>query len=127
MYLTYAEYVEMGGTLQNTAFSVAERKAEYMINSQSGGRTGERIKLLEAVPQEVKDCVFDIVSLSEAYTSGGRQIASESQSQGGTSESYSYVTKSAEEIQSEKQSIIEMYLSGVMYKGVSLLYRGACV
>lgn len=127
MYLTYTEYIEMGGTLDNAAFSSAERKADCMINAQCGGRTGERISKLEEIPQAVKDCVYELITLSSAYSSGDKQIASESQSQGGASESYSYVTKKAEEIQTEQRNIIEAYLNSVFYKGVSLLYRGACV
>ena len=40
MYLSYTEYVAMGGTLDGSAFSAAERRAEYLINAQAGGQTG---------------------------------------------------------------------------------------
>ena len=42
MYLSYNEYLQMGGTLDSTAFPAAERKAERCINSQAGGKAGEK-------------------------------------------------------------------------------------
>lgn len=125
MYLEYDKYTEMGGTLDKAAFTAAERRACYLVNSQANGRTGERISKLTELPQAVQDCIIELIELSAAF--GGKQITSESQSQGGASESYSYAVKTDDEISAEQQSIIETYLNGVMYEGVSVLYRGACV
>lgn len=124
-YLTYEEYTKIGGTLDDTAFATAERKARYLINSQAGGRTGERIGKLTELPQAVKDCTFDLISLMSAYSADEKQIASESQSQGGSSESYAYETKTDEEVSQTCTEIIEQYLygGGLGY----LLYRGACI
>ena len=124
MYLTYEEYKQMGGTLDDTAFSNAERRAEYLIHSQAGGQTGERIAKLEELPQALKDCTFDLIEYGSPYFNG-KQIASESQSQGGTSESYSYVTKTSREIYAESEQIIAVALTGSGYEW--LLYRGACL
>lgn len=125
MYLEYDKYKEMGGTLDKTAFNAAERRARYLINSQANGRTGKRIIKLTELPQAVTDCIFELIELSAAF--GGKQISGESQSQGGASESYSYAVKTDDEINTERQEIIETYLNGVMYEGASVLYRGACV
>lgn len=124
MYLTYPEYLQMGGTLDNAAFLIAERKAEYLINAQAGGQTGARLVELTVLPQPVKACVFDLITLSANYD-GERQIASESQSQGGASESIAYVTKTDAEIQAECESVIynTFFGGGIGY----LLYRGACM
>lgn len=120
MYLTYNEYIEMGGTLENAAFNLSERKAEYLINGRAGGRTGERIRKLEEVPQAVKDCVFELIAISP---SEDKQISSESQSQGGISESVSYVTKTDKEIKKQQLDTINDFLDG---GGCAwLLYRGA--
>lgn len=122
MYLTYTYYTEMGGTLDSSAFSIAERKARYLINAQAGGMTGERIKALAELPEAVKDCTFDLVGVISANTSSEKQISSESQSQGGKSESYSYEIKSDEDIAKECRKIIEDYFYG---GGIGdLLYRG---
>ena len=123
MYLTYDEYIAMGGTLESTAFTAAARKAEYYINSQSAGRTGQRLSVLVCVPQAVKDCVFALIQLDDEVSKS--QIASESQSQGGVSESCSYVTKTEDELSAERQDIINSCFYG---GGIgNLLYRGACI
>ena len=123
MYLDYQTYKNMGGTLDNSAFSTAERKAEYRVNSQAGGKTGERLSEFETLPQAVKDCVFELVNYLTEY--GGKMVASESQSLGGQSESVSYVTVSAQEAQEAALYIIYMYLYPVKLNGVSVLYGGA--
>lgn len=120
MYLTYDEYRGMGGILEETAFISLERKAAYFINSQSGGKTGERIGKLTELPQAVKDCTFDLVEYLDKNKNGN--IASESQSLGGRSQSVSYKTKSYDETESEKTEIVERYFYG---GGLgNLLYRG---
>ena len=123
MYLNYQTYQNMGGTLDNSAFTTAERKAEYLVNSQAGGKTGERLSEFETLPQAVKDCVFVLVNHLTEY--GGKMVASESQSLGGQSESVSYVTVSAQEAQEALLDIIYTYLYPVKLNGVSVLYGGA--
>ena len=123
MYLDYQTYKNMGGTLDNSAFTTAERKAEYLVNSQAGGKTGERLSEFSTLPQAVKDCVFGLVNHLTEY--GGKMVASESQSLGGQSESVSYVTVSAQEAQEAALDIIYMYLYPLKLNGVSVLYGGA--
>lgn len=123
MYLDYQTYKNMGGTLDNSAFTTAERKAEYLVNSQAGGKTGERLSEFATLPQAVKDCVFELVNHLTEY--GGKMVASESQSLGGQSESVSYVTVSAQEAQEAVLDIIYRYLYPVKLNGVSVLYGGA--
>ena len=123
MYLDYQTYKNMGGTLDNSAFTTAERKAEYLVNSQAGGKTGERLSEFSTLPQAVKDCVFELVNHLTEY--GGKMVASESQSLGGQSESVSYVTVSAQEAQEAELDIIYMYLYPLKLNGVSVLYGGA--
>ena len=122
MYLDYQTYLDMGGTLDNSAFTTAERKAEYLVNSQAGGKTGERLSEFATLPQAVKDCVFELVNHLTEY--GGKMVASESQSLGGQSESVSYVTVSAQEAQEAVLDIIYRYLYPVKLNGVSVLYGG---
>ena len=123
MYLDYQTYKNMGGTLDNSAFTTAERKAEYLVNSQAGGKTGEKLSEFATLPQAVKDCVFELVNHLTEY--GGKMVASESQSLGGQSESVSYATVSAQEAQEAALDIIYMYLYPVKFNGVSVLYGGA--
>lgn len=125
MYLDYTEYESRGGALEQSAFVVLCKRAESKINACAGGRTGQRIKELQDVPEAVKDCVFLLIDLLSTYDSTKKQITSESQSQGGQSESYSYVQKSAAEIESDIKIIIDdsFYGNGIGY----LLYRGSCI
>lgn len=125
MYLEYDEYVNMRGTLEQSAFIPLERKARYLINSQAGGQTGERIGRLTELPQVVKDCMYELISFLSVNAAEEKQISSESQSQGGASESYSYVTRTDEEIARQCSDIIEQCFYGGGIGG--LLYRGACV
>ncbi len=121
-YLTFNEYVEMGGVLDETAFTPLARKAEYHINAQASGMTGVRIKRLAEIPECVKECVYELVFFFSANKTNERQIASESQSQGGTNESVSYVQKTEEDINMQLENIICNFLFG---GGMGhLLYRG---
>lgn len=127
MYLNYQTYKDMGGTLDNSAFTALDRKAEYLINAQAGGKTGERIGKLTELPQAVIDCTFDLITHLSANSFDGSIVASESQSLGGQSESYSYSVLSKEQADSEAEDIIFTYLYPVKIDGVSILHRGACV
>ena len=127
MYLNYQTYKNMGGTLDNSAFIGIDRKAEYLINSQAGGKTGDRIGKLTELPQAVIDCTYDLIQHLSANAFDGSAVASESQSLGGQSESYSYSLLSKEQADSETENIIFTYLYQVKIDGVSILHRGACV
>ena len=125
MYLSYADYESMGGTLDEAAFNSFERKARYLINSQAGGRCGDRISQLAELPECVKDCVYELVAFFDINNAVDKQISSESQSQGGTSESISYVAKTDAELTAQAEGIIKDYFygGGCGY----LLYKGACL
>lgn len=125
MLLEYTDYRTMGGTLEESAFNIWEKRAEYLVRSQAGGQTGERIDKLTELPEAVKYCIFDLISFLSVNSADDRQISSESQNQGGVSESYSYVTKTDDDISKKCTGIIEQYLygSGLSY----LLYKGACL
>ncbi len=125
MYLEYADYVEMGGILDEDVYNSLEKKARYLINSQASGRCGDRIAELSVLPECIKECVFELVSFLAVNNSTDKQIASESQSQGGASESLSYITKTDAEIEQQEESIIHDYLYGGGYG--HLLYKGACL
>lgn len=125
MWLEYAEYVAMGGTLEDTAFVPLERKARYLINAQASGRCGARITELSALPECIKECVFELVSFISANDVTEKQIASESQSQGGANESLSYVTRTDAEIERQAENIIHDFFYGGGYG--HLLYKGASI
>ena len=125
MYLSYADYESMGGALDEAAFNSLERKVRYLINSQAGGRCGDRISQLAELPECVRDCVYELISFMYANNASDKQISSESQSQGGTSESVSYATKTDTELVAQAEGIIKDYFYGGGYG--HLLYKGACL
>ncbi len=119
MYLDYQTYQTMGGDLDNSAFTKYNRKAEYLIKSQAGGKTGLRIGQLSELPQAVIDCTFDLIAhLSETPAC----VASESQSLGGQSESKSYLSRN--DLDEETLEIIHIYLYPIKLDGYSILYKG---
>lgn len=133
MYLTYAEYVAMGGTLDNTTFDDLEFQAEAEINWY----TFNRLKNDTTFPAELKRLMKYLINLF--YMKGNAlNSSSNGDTQGATSNiasqsndgvSISYNVLSASEIAAScKQEIgdaIKKYLQGVMNEaGHELLYRG---
>lgn len=127
MYLTYNEYCGMGGLLTETAFLPLCRQAEYIVNAQANGRTGERLKAFEEMPQAVKDCIFELVTHMAANSFDGSAIQSESHTLGSQSESVTYSRMTQEESKKELNMIIYNFLYSVKINGASILYAGASV
>ena len=119
-YLTYTEYKEIGGTLEETAFIRNIDRACGIIDNA----THNRIECMAEVPQKAKALCRDLVEyLVENNTV--KIVASKSQSAGGVSESESYATKTADDIYGDIQSIIYDYLGNETDdNGTPLLYRG---
>ena len=119
MYLTYDEYLNMGGNLTESAFNRYARMAEAEINRQTFGRV---IKMA-SVPSAVKDVMFELIELNETITKSrnGKTVASESVD----SWSRSYSSASVAEHEQSGNDLLLTYLSGVTDdNGVPLLYRG---
>lgn len=74
-YLTYNEYIELGGTVPEGSFKNLERKAQRMLDYI----TFDRIKNLTRIPDEVKEVLTEFVNLSYVYdnqTENGDTITS---------------------------------------------------
>ena len=120
-YLTYEEYTEIGGTLDLTAFNRNIVRACGIIKNKTQGRIDNMTEL----PDEVKHCLRDLVEFFETNSTAGAVVTSRSQSAGGVSESESYETKNANDVDAFVDNMICDYLQSVEDKnGVSLLYRG---
>ena len=122
MFLDYETYKNMGGTLEQSAFNVYNRRSEYMVRSQAAGQTGQRIDNLAEIPAAVKDCIFDLILLMSSQAFGKGRVSSESQTLGGQSESKSYEWLTSEQLAAEYDDIIynSFYGAGIG----ELLYRG---
>ena len=132
MYLTYEEYLDMGGTLEETAFTNYEIEAEILIDWYTFNRLhGEAV-----IPERVKQCMLKLISLADMKANSfvlGREVngsgnaAVASQSNDGVSISYNTISaaQAYELVKSESVQLIKQYLNGVVNSaGRKLLYRG---
>ena len=123
-YLTYDEYIEIGGTLDLTAFKRNIDRACGFVDLH----TQSRLQTVLDVSQRVKACVRDLVEYLANNVSCVKAVTSKSQSAGGVSESESYATKTDDEINAEMLCIVYDYL--VTEKddhGTPLMYLGAMI
>ena len=132
MYLTYEEYLNMGGTLDEAAFDNYLLDAEMLIDWY----TFNRLEHETVIPEKVKKCVYKLISLEDMKSKAfvlGREVNGEgnasvaSQSNDGVSISYNTISASQalDLIKSDAENIIKQYLNGVVKSlGRKLLYRG---
>ena len=133
MYLTHDEYIEYGGTLDETAFNQLEFEARAVVDWW----TFNRLQKEETYPEAVKRCVFKIISLLndkqkamivDAQGDGEtKQAGIASESNDGVSTSYNTLSAkdAVETIADELKATVQMYLSGVRNSlGHKVLYRG---
>lgn len=122
-YLTYEEYVNMGGICDETAFNRNIDRSCSTIDSA----TFNRIRAMAEVPQRVKVCCRDLVEYYATNASTSEKgVASRSQSAGAVSESISYITKTSDDVKCDIYNITTDYLSSLVDdNGIPLLYWGA--
>ncbi|MBO6261542.1 MAG: hypothetical protein J6N95_02945 [Bacilli bacterium] len=143
MYLTYDEYQEYGGTLDETTFNDFEFEAENIINWY----TFDRLKNETDYPEAVKRCMYRLIYMAKLKadamqlgmavstteeTSNNPSPAIQSQSNDGVSISYNVLSASelfnalaTKTKGSEVDQIIQRYLQGIKNSlGRKLLYRG---
>lgn len=124
-YLTYQEYLALGGTLDKMPFNLLEYNARIKINERTFGRLvdkGQKYK-------EVKLCVYNMITTLNSYSSYDTQNkAISSESIDGYSISYGTPQKSTTEAKnSELENVMNSYLANVIIDNVPVLYRGADV
>lgn len=133
MYLTYLEYQDMGGTLDETTFN----DFEFQARAQIDWYTFNRLQKETDLPEAVKRCMYHLIDLlflaasatatPEMSPSNGVAAGVASQSNDGVSISYNVLSASEalKTAKEEIQSTIDMYLQGVMNSlGQKILYRG---
>jgi hypothetical protein len=120
-YLTYEQYTEIGGVLEMTAFNRNIDRVCGMLDNATYGR----LEKMTEIPRQVRACCRELVEYL-ANNVNGKTVTSKSQSAGGVSESESYATKTADDVENEIANIIFDYLDSVKTdNGTPLLYRGA--
>lgn len=122
-YLSYDEYVALGGTLEETPFSILELEARKNVDKYTFGRLID----LEEQINEVKLCVYNLINLINAYNIYmvlDKSIANESID--GYSVSYNLANESTSKTKTEEiKSIIKTYLAECKLEdGTPYLYCG---
>ena len=122
-YLTFIEYQELGGTLEETPFNVLELEAQKSIDKYTFGR----LKDLDNQINEVKVCDYKLIELLNTYSSYDNQNKSiSSENIDGYSISYSGASENVSKAKiNEIKSIIKTYLAECCLEdGTPYLYVG---
>lgn len=129
-YLTYDEYVELGGTILETPFNLLEFKARKYVDKYTFGR----LINLEEQTEEVKMCVFELVNSLNNYeiisNTSVEKANVKSENIDGYSVTYAdnTTTSMAEVVKGKEEAIkdiIYTYLSNsALEDGTLYLYRG---
>lgn len=123
-YLTYNEYKSLGGTLGEMPFNLLEFKCRKIIDNL----TFNRLVNLDTQKQEVKLCIYDMMTISNKY-----EKLSSKQSQGITSENtdgyivnYGSISTEQEKIRiTELENCVRDYLIDCyLTDGTPYLYCG---
>lgn len=134
MYITYEEYIDMGGTLENSPFLLYYYEIEALIDYCTFNRIAT--SGFDALPiptqTKIKQCLFQLITLlankQNALNIGGNGTGSvASQSNDGVSVSYNSLNAQqlVEYSQKESYRMIHQYLSGCKTAdNRNLLYRG---
>lgn len=125
-YLSYQEYIELGGTLEEVPFNELEYECERIIDS----RTQNRLKKADEIPQEVKILENKMIqSLHDYYISLNKtQSGISSENIDGYSVTYIPSTQVGQLVEGNTeilQDLISTYLFGVIVNNEHLLYIGA--
>jgi hypothetical protein len=72
MYLTYDEYIQYGGTLDETTFSQYGFECSKLIDLY----TAERVKDMATVPEAVKRCMMALLYQEQIYNSNVQNLLS---------------------------------------------------
>lgn len=121
-YLSYDEYISLGGVCDLTAFNRNIDRACSVIDRY----TQSRVSRMAEVPKRVKTLCRDLIEFYATNSSvNEKEISSRSESAGVVSESVSYVTKSQDDMQNEISELIEDHLWELTDdNGTPLLYKG---
>jgi hypothetical protein len=123
MYLTFEEYEDMGGTLDEATFGIYIIEAAATVDNYTYGR----LKKDTAFSDSVKRCIFKIISLIDKREQAidGKTVSS--QSNDGVSISYN-VVNAAQMIDNTKQEAMRAMKTFLFDErneaGKLLLYRG---
>lgn len=124
-YLIYEEYTSLGGTLEEVPFNELEFECRRIID----GRTQNRLKKANEIPEEVKILENKMIQFVQGYYNSIKQAQNGIQSENIDGYSVTYISSSAiKEMLANKidelQDLISTYLFGVIVNNEHLLYCG---
>ena len=125
-YLTYDEYISLGGTLEQGAFNLAEIKARARIDAMTQGRVAR----MASVPVVVQAAMMEIIAVESVYGASAQAAApvAASFTTDGYSETYGSAESRAAAIDRRLTASIETLLDGITDdEGVPLLFAGVPV
>ena len=122
-YLTYEEYTNYGGKMEESEFTLAEFKARSRIDYMTLGRVQD----MKVVPEEVKLAMMVIMKVDSKYSADAQSdnaIVS-SFNTDGYSEAYGGTIEQVNAAEKQLNSQLTKMLFGVLDdNGVPLIYRG---
>lgn len=124
-YLSYQEYIELGGTLEKVPFNELEYECERIIDS----RTQNRLKNAEEIPQEVKMLEYKMLENLQGYyiSLKNAQSGISSENTDGYSVTYIPSNQIGQLVQGNieiLQDLISTYLFGVIVNNEHIIYLG---
>ena len=128
-YLTYEEYMALGGTLDLMPFNILEFEARRQIDI----KTFNRIKNLNSkdIPQEVKLCEYNLINSIGSYVNSINDVAKNGNIKSENTDGYSISYISTSEISDivksrndELNDIIRTYLLGVIINDEHIMFVG---
>lgn len=122
-YLTYEEYVILGGVYDEAAFNRNIDRACATIDRA----TYNRVVAMREVPRRVKALCRDLVEYYATHADVSKQnVSTHTESAGTVSESVSYAAKSSSDFSFDIEELILDHLYTLTDdKGTPLLYKGA--
>ena len=128
-YLTYEEYIGLGGTLDLTPFNLLEFEARKQIDLRTQGRL-KNIDSCE-IPEDVKLCEFNLIQKVESYaktTSKINEVGNiASENTDGYSVSFISPTQIKEIVNSKQAEIHDLIMTelyGVIVNNEHIIYNG---
>lgn len=124
-YLSYEEYMELGGTLDEVPFNELEYECRRIIDS----RTQNRLKNADKIPQEVKMLENKMIQTLQGYYVSLEKAQSGVASENTDGYSVSYISSNqiSQLIEGKidvLQDLVSTYLFGVILNNEHLLYCG---
>lgn len=103
MYLSYSEYVSMGGTLTETEFDRLNSKAQSILDLLTFNR-------ITNVNDNVKECIFELIGTNQETISNVSSVSNDG---------YSITYKNRDDIEQGNSDIVYRY-----FAHTDMLYRG---